>query len=57
MVGTKDLITPLEESELLHDKLPNSRLEIFEGVGHGFNIEVADKVNELIWKFIQENSG
>jgi len=57
MVGTKDLITPLEDSELLHDKLPNSRLEIFEGVGHGFTIEVADKVNELMWKFIQDNLG
>jgi len=57
MVGNKDLITPLEDSELLHDKLPNSRLEIFEGVGHGFTIEVADIVNELMWKFIQDNLG
>jgi pimeloyl-ACP methyl ester carboxylesterase len=56
MVGTKDLLTPLEESEEMHDKLPNSRLEIFEGLGHGFTIEAADKVNQLIWNFIQENS-
>jgi len=55
MVGTKDLLTPLEESELLHNKLPDSRLEIFEGVGHGFTIELADDVNAIMWKFIKQH--
>jgi len=57
MVGTKDIITPLGESELLHNKLPNSRLKIFDGVGHGFTIEAADDVNELMWNFIKQYSG
>jgi len=57
MVGSKDIITPLGESELLNNKLPNSRLEIFDGLGHGFTIEAADKVNELIWEFIKDNLG
>jgi proline-specific peptidase len=55
MVGTKDILTPLEESELLHEKLPNSKLEVFQGVGHGFTIEIADEVNKLMWNFIQEH--
>ena len=57
MVGTKDIITPLGESELLHNKLPNSRLKVFDGVGHGFTIEAADDVNELMWNFIKQYSG
>lgn len=55
MVGTKDILIPLEESEVLHNKLPNSKLEIFSGVGHGFTIEIADHVNELMWDFIRKH--
>lgn len=55
MAGTKDLLLPLMHSKFIHEKLPNSRLEIFSGLGHGFIIEIADKVNELIWNFIQEH--
>jgi len=57
MVGTKDLLVPLPESEFLHEKLPNSKLEIFTGLGHGFTIEAADDVNELMWDFIKQYSG
>jgi pimeloyl-ACP methyl ester carboxylesterase len=57
MTGTKDLVIPFRDSELLHNKLANSRLELFEDLGHGFTIEAADKVNDLIWKFIQDNLG
>jgi len=56
MIGTKDLLSPLEESEELHNKLPNSQLEIFNGLGHGFTIEAADNVNDLIWTFIKQYS-
>jgi pimeloyl-ACP methyl ester carboxylesterase len=55
MVGTKDKLLPLSpHSELLHEKIPNSRLESFEGLGHGFITERADKVNHMMWKFIKE---
>ncbi len=55
MVGTKDILTPLAESEELNSKLPNSILKVFNGVGHGFTIEIADDVNEIMWNFIQKH--
>lgn len=56
MVGTKDVLTPLDESELLHNRLPNSRLEVFNEVGHGFTIEIAHDVNELMWSFLEKHT-
>ncbi|MBD3229693.1 MAG: alpha/beta fold hydrolase [Candidatus Lokiarchaeota archaeon] len=55
IVGTKDILLPKNHSKLLHEKIPNSRLEIIEGAGHALSIEVADKVNNLIWDFIKNN--
>ena len=55
MVGKKDIVTPLKESEILHSKLPNSHLKVFNGVSHGFTIEVAEDVNETMWNFIQKH--
>jgi len=56
MVGTKDKLLPLSpHSEILHDKIPNSRLETFEGLGHGFITEGAEKVNNIMWEFIKEH--
>jgi pimeloyl-ACP methyl ester carboxylesterase len=56
MVGTKDKLLPLSpHTELLHQKIPNSRLETFEGLGHGFITEVSDEVNKLMWNFIKEH--
>lgn len=58
MVGTKDKLLPLSpHSEILHEKIPNSRLEIFEGLGHGFITEGAGEVNKKIWEFIEEQLG
>ncbi len=54
--GTKDRIIPTaEHSILLHSKIPNSKLEILEGLGHGFNNEIPDKTNEIIWNFIKQH--
>ncbi len=55
MVGTKDRMAPLYNSKVLHEKIPNSRLEIFKGFGHGFVIENPNRVNNLIWDFIKEH--
>ena len=52
IVGSKDYFLP--HSKFLHEGIQNSRLEIIEGFGHGFFIEAADKVNDVIWNFIDE---
>lgn len=54
--GTQDKFIPLEDAYLLDEKIPNSKLITLEGFGHGsILIEDAEKVNNLIWNFIQEH--
>jgi len=56
MHGTDDKFIPLEDAYFLDEKIPNSKLIILEGFGHGsILIEDAEKVNNLIWNFIQEH--
>lgn len=55
MHGTDDKMVPIEQSKILSEKIPNSRLELFEGLGHSFTIEDPAKVNNLIWNFIQHH--
>jgi len=55
MHGTDDKMVPIEHSKILNEKIPNSRLELFEGLGHSFTIEDPLKVNNLIWNFIQQH--
>jgi 3-oxoadipate enol-lactonase len=58
LVGSKDRIIPgLHHSEFLHEKIPNSRLEIIEGAGHGLPTDSAEILQKLIWNFLQENLG
>jgi len=51
-VGSKDHLVP--HVKLLHDGIKDSRLEIIEGFGHGFFIEAADRLNDVLWNFIKE---
>ena len=53
--GNKDKIIPYSNSLTLHENIPNSRLEVFDGLSHGVAIEKADEVNNIIWNFIKEH--
>ena len=56
LVGDDDrIIVGLSHSELLYEKIPNSRLEIIKNTGHGFIVEASDEINNIIWNFIKEN--
>ena len=56
LVGNEDrIILGLHHSELLHQKIPNSTLKVIDNTGHGFNAEEHEKVNKLIYEFIQIN--
>ncbi|MFX0069689.1 MAG: alpha/beta fold hydrolase [Candidatus Hermodarchaeota archaeon] len=57
LAGDKDLLTPLAETQIVHEKMPNSSMKVFNGLGHGIAIEAADEVNELMWNFIKEHLG
>ncbi|MFX0022229.1 MAG: alpha/beta fold hydrolase [Candidatus Hermodarchaeota archaeon] len=56
ITGSDDKIIPMNESRYLHEKIPNSKLEVIEGYGHGsLLIEDFERINNIIWGFIQEN--
>ena len=51
-VGSKDYF--VSHAKILHDGIKDSRLEIIGGFGHGFFIEAADRLNNVLWNFIKE---
>jgi len=55
LVGNRDRLVPSHNSEFLCEQIPNSRLEILKGLGHGLTIESPDEVNSLMWNFIKEH--
>lgn len=56
IVGDKDRIIPgLHHSKFLHEQIPNSRLEIIKGAGHGLPTDSSDILNDLIWDFLKSH--
>jgi pimeloyl-ACP methyl ester carboxylesterase len=51
----KDRLIPPLHQEFLHEHIEGSELVIFKGCGHAFTIEEPEKVNNLIWNFIEKN--
>jgi proline iminopeptidase len=54
-VGRYDWFTPLEASEIIADKVPNSKLVIFENSGHSPQVEENEKYLQIVREFLQEN--
>jgi pimeloyl-ACP methyl ester carboxylesterase len=52
--GTDDRVLPVENSRLLHEKLPNGELETFAGGPHLFFIEQADAVTDRLRSFLAD---
>ncbi len=55
--GSRDKMTIPGMREEMHEKMPNSKLEILNGLGHAFTIEDPEEANNSIWNFIQDNLG
>jgi len=53
--GSKDKMSMPGMVQSMHEKIPNSKLEIISGAGHAFNIESPEETNRIIWKFVQEH--
>lgn len=53
LVGRDDPITPLVDSELMHETIRDSRLEIIERSAHVSNLEQPEKFNEAVVKFLR----
>jgi pimeloyl-ACP methyl ester carboxylesterase len=52
--GTDDRVLPVENSRLIHEKLPNSELETVDGGPHLFFIEQADRVTDRLRSFLAD---
>lgn len=52
--GRQDTITPSFVGEKFHELIRNSRLEIFEQCGHAPMLEIPDKFNAVLGKFLTE---
>ena len=51
-VGTEDSYISIEVANQMHHSIPNSRLEVFEGIGHLPNLEAADRFNAVLHDFL-----
>ena len=46
--GTLDELLPVQNGHMVAGLVPDSRLEIFEGVGHMFFLEQPERTAELV---------
>lgn len=53
--GEKDKAVPLEDAYLMRKKIPQSILEIIPGASHTPNLEMPEKITEIILKFLKLN--
>lgn len=52
LVGSQDVLTPIGDSELLHELLDGSELVIVPGAAHGFMVEHAGRFNRAVRGFL-----
>jgi len=53
ITGTEDVLIPPENSRILADAIPNSRLVEIEGAGHGFQIMFPERMAEEVLTFLE----
>jgi 3-oxoadipate enol-lactonase len=52
VVGTEDQFSPIERAKRMHEAISDSRLEIFNGIGHMPNLEASDRFNGLLHEYL-----
>ena len=57
IVGHEDPIRPVADSEFMHDRIRDSRLEIIEDAAHMTNMEQAEVFNRLLIEFLRLETG
>lgn len=51
--GKRDKITPLKDAELMHKKIKNSKLEIFNNAGHPVHLECPKILTQKVKTFLE----
>ncbi|MCY4651929.1 MAG: alpha/beta hydrolase, partial [Dehalococcoidia bacterium] len=54
--GTKDLYFPPEHGLTALERIPNSRLRVYEGVGHSLHRSIPERFNSDLAMFLDEQS-
>lgn len=53
VVGSGDLLTPVENSEAIAARIVGARLEVLDGAGHVSNLDNADEFTQLLSEFLE----
>jgi pimeloyl-ACP methyl ester carboxylesterase len=51
VAGDRDSVIPIAHTLAAHDRLPISRLEIFDGAGHFPHVERPQRFAQLLYEF------
>ncbi len=51
--GDRDVIIPVENAHVLHERIPHSQLHIISGAGHGYPAQDPVEVHQLITNFFR----
>jgi pimeloyl-ACP methyl ester carboxylesterase len=54
LAGKGDPFIPFSLSEELAASIPNARLRVLDGGGHGFSSSIADKFNQAVLEFLEQ---
>ncbi len=55
IVGDQDFATPVSESQAMHERIPNSSLEIIPGAAHFSNIEQSEIFDRSLMNFLKQH--
>jgi pimeloyl-ACP methyl ester carboxylesterase len=55
IVGREDPIRTVADAEFMHERIPNSRLEIIEDAAHMTNLEQPEIFNRSVIEFMKNN--
>ena len=55
VVGAEDAITPVADSEKMHEAIAGSRLVVLENAGHVSNLERTGQFNEALMDFLRDS--
>jgi pimeloyl-ACP methyl ester carboxylesterase len=55
ITGTADKLVPPHCSDMLASLIPDSKLVKLEGGSHGFNVEMADRFNQEVLRFVDNH--
>ncbi|MEK7510433.1 MAG: alpha/beta hydrolase [Patescibacteria group bacterium] len=50
--GDRDELTPVQDAYLMHELIPNSKLEIISGGKHALNFQMPEKLSNIIAQFL-----